>query len=94
MVIARRLDVRRTLVPLAAMWAALLAGALAAVLTGALWLLVVGVVLSIVVPPALRARQPRRRYQRVAAWIFGVMLALLVLWVVMIVIAIATGQIE
>jgi hypothetical protein len=34
MVMARSADVRRTLVPLAAMWIALLAGALAAVLTG------------------------------------------------------------
>ena len=94
MVMARRADVRRTLMPLAAMWAALLAGALAAAFTGALWLLVVGVVLAILVPSALRARQRRHGYQRVAAWVFGVMLALLVLWVVMIVIAAATGQIE
>jgi NADH:ubiquinone oxidoreductase subunit 6 (subunit J) len=79
--------------PPVAMWAALLAGALAAVFTGALWLLVVGVVLSTLLPSVLRARQ-RRRYQRVLAWIFGVMLALLVLWVVMIAIAAATGQIE
>ena len=91
---ARSTDVRRTLVPLAAMWMALLAGALAALLTGALWLLVVGVALSMLVPSALRARQGRRGYQRVAAWILGVMLALLILWVVMIVIAAATGQIE
>jgi threonine/homoserine/homoserine lactone efflux protein len=80
--------------PLVAMWAALLAGALAAMFTGALWLLVVGVVLSIVAPSVLRARQRRHGYQRVVAWVFGVMLALLVVWVVMIAIAAATGQIE
>lgn len=80
--------------PLAAMWAALLAGALAAVFTGAWWLLVVGVVLSISLLSVLRAPQRRHGYQRVLAWIFGVMLALLVLYVVMIAIAAATGQIE
>jgi len=80
--------------PLAAMWAALRAGVLAGALTGSLWPLVIGVVLSMLVPSVLRARQPRRRYQRALAWVFGVMLALLVLWVVMIAIAAATGQIE
>jgi hypothetical protein len=80
--------------PLVAMWAALLAGALAAAFTGALWLLVVGVVLSILVPSVLRARQRRHGYQHVLTWILGVVLALLVLWVVMIAIAAATGQIE
>jgi hypothetical protein len=76
------------------MWAALLAGLLAGVLTGSLWPLVIGVVLSILVPSALRARQRRHGYRRVLAWIFGVTLALLVLWVVMIVVAAATGRIE
>ena len=94
MVMAGPANVRRTLMPLVAMWAALLAGALAAAFTGALWLLVVGVVLSILAPSVVRARQQRRGYRRVLAWIFGVMLALLVLWVVMIAIAAATGQIE
>jgi predicted PurR-regulated permease PerM len=91
---ARRANTRRTLMPLAAMWAALLAGAFAAAFTGALWLLVVGVVLSILAPFVLRARQREYGYRRVVAWIFSVMLALLVLWVLMIAIAAATGQIE
>ena len=76
------------------MWAALLAGALAAASTGALWLLAVGVVLSILAAFVLRAGQREYGYRRVVAWIFGVMLALLVLWALMIAIAAATGQIE
>ncbi len=91
---ARHADVRRRLMPLVAMWAALLAGALAAVFTGAWWLFVVGVVLSISLSSLLRARQRRHGYQRVLAWIFGALLALLVLYVVMIAIAAATGHIE
>jgi threonine/homoserine/homoserine lactone efflux protein len=91
---ASRADLRRTLTPFVAMWAALLAATFAAVFTGSLWLFVVGVVLSIVVPRVLRARQRHHGYQRVLAWIFGVMLALLVVWVAMIALAAATGQIE
>jgi purine-cytosine permease-like protein len=61
-------------------------------LTGTVWLLVVGAVLAILVPYfGLRGRHG---YQRILAWVFGTILALLVLWVVMIVIAAATGQLE
>ena len=80
--------------PLAATWAALLTGAFAAVFTGAWWLFVLGVVLSKALSSVLRAPQRRHGYQRVLTWTCGVMLALLVLYVVMIAIAAATGQIE
>jgi hypothetical protein len=34
------------------------------------------------------------RYQRALAWIFGVMLFLMALWLVLLAIAVATGRIE
>ncbi len=92
MVMDRRAGTARTLMSLVAGPAALLAGALAAALTGALWLLVIAVVLSLLVPYYMRRR--RHGYRRILAWVFGTMLALLVVWVVMIVVAVATGQIE
>ncbi len=89
---ARRAETVRTLMSLVAVPAALAAGALAAALTDALWLLAVGVALSILVP--YYGLRRRHGHQRILAWVFGAMLALLVLWVVAIVIAAATGQIE
>jgi hypothetical protein len=53
---ASRDDVRRGLMPFAAMWVVFLAGCLAGVAFGSLWPLVIGIVLSMFAPYAMRAR--------------------------------------